>query len=197
MSTWTTPATFSAAAVLTAAQLNATRDNLNWLKGALTQLNVNSDTAKASITPALVGCRVYKAADQTITTGIQTAVNCDSERFDSDAFHDTVTNNTRITIPTSFGGYYLIGGGVSWAANATGYRYVGVRVNGTDIIDLDRNPAGNSGTQTTELEVCTLYQFAAADYAEMIVAQNSGGNLNVSASTFYSPEFWTHRLSST
>jgi hypothetical protein len=197
MATWTAPKTWANAAV-TAAEFNThIRDNETWLKGAFTQLNVTSDAAKAKITPALVGARVYKAADQTITNNTQTALNFDSERFDSDTFHDTVTNNTRLTIPASMGGNYIIGGGINFAANATGQRVLYIYVNGTGAgfpIVADTNIPG--AATAVYMNVSTLFHFSAADYAELIVYQTSGGNLSVTAVSAASPEFYIHRHSS-
>lgn len=197
MSTWTTPSTWTAASTVTASQMNTEiRDHLNWIRSALTtQLNITTDTAKAKITPALVGCRVKKAALQTITTGTDTQINFDTEDFDSDAFHDNVTNNTRITIPASYGGYYMIGCSIEWAASSAGLRRINIRVNGANSIVQSRWTPTSGGT--TNDAISMLYQFAAADYAETQVAQTSGGNLDVTATTDLSPIFWIHRMSST
>lgn len=195
---WTTPKTWTNAAV-TAAEFNThIRDNETWLKGAFTQLNVTSDSAKAKITPALVGARVYKAADQLIANATEQIMTMDTERFDSDGFHDTVTNNTRLTIPASMGGYYMVGGHALYAANATGIRQTALYVNsvatGTRIATITVPPV----TATAVYEpVSTLWQFAAADYVELVCYQNSGGNLNVTAVQAASPELYIHRISST
>lgn len=195
MATWTTPITWVNGAV-TATQFNAhIRDNETWLKGAFTQLNVTSDSAKAKITPALVGARVFKAAAQALTTGVSTAVQFDSERFDSDAFHDNVTNNTRITIPASMGGYYIIGGSAQFNASATGHRQLAIVLNGTTSIAVQLT-AAISGVDIN-MSVATLYQLAATDFVELFALQTNGTNINLNAATNYSPEFWIHRLSST
>lgn len=192
---WTTPKTWTNAAV-TATEFNThIRDNLNWLKGAFTQLNVTSDSAKAKITPALVGARVYKAAAQGITTGVSTAIQFDTERFDSDAFHDNVTNNTRLTIPASMGGYYVFGAHIQFNASATGYRQVAIVVNATTSLAVATTPA-ISGVDLN-MSVAALYQLAATDYIETYVLQTNGSSINVNAATNYSPEMWIHRMSST
>ncbi len=57
--------------------------------------------------PTLAGVTVRKAAEQTAadyTTPI--AVVWDEEDFDTDGFHDNVTENTRLTIPAKFAGFY-------------------------------------------------------------------------------------------
>jgi hypothetical protein len=194
---WTTPKTWSSAAI-TASEFNThIRDNENWLKSALAQLNVTSDSAKAKITPALVGARVTRSADQSITTATQTAIAYDSETagFDSDAFHDNATNNSRITIPSSFDGYYIFGSSIQFASNATGYRQVNLQLNGATPLAVDSLPIV-AATIDTRITTSGLRSFAATDYIETIVTQTSGGNLNVEVVAQFSPWMWIHRLSS-
>ena len=156
---------------------------------------MTTDTAKASITPALVGARAYNSGNVSINNTTTTQLTFNSERFDSDAFHDTVSNTGRLTIPTAYGGYYILGANIEWAVNGTGVRITQIRLNGSTIIAVQLTPAG--ATYDLAQSVATLYQFAAADYADCAVHQSSGGSLNVQATSAYSPEFWIHRLSST
>jgi hypothetical protein len=68
MSTWAAPATFSSGAVLTAAQLNATRDNLNWLKGALNVLT--NSTAADTGTTTRINLTLTSATDLAVATSV-------------------------------------------------------------------------------------------------------------------------------
>ena len=52
-----------------------------------------------------------------------------TDRFDTDAYHDNSTNNTRMTIPAGLGGRYLIGGTVGIAQDATGQRAARIYLN--------------------------------------------------------------------
>ncbi len=195
MATWTSPITWVTGGV-TASQFNQQiRDNETWLKGALTQLNVTSDSAKAKITPALVGAKVYKSALQTITSGVDTVLTFDSERFDSDGFHSTSVNTSRITIPAGMDGYYLLGCDVAFAGNATGVRRVAILQNGaTELVKVDLHVVSSAGVSVGTPPL--FNQCAAADYFEVRVLQSSGGNLDVSALD-YSPVFWIARFFST
>src|SRR6266498_153432 len=85
--------------------------------------------------------RVYHNVAQTTTTAIALALAFNSERFDTDTIHDTLTNNTRLTCKTA--GVYEIGGGVEFAANATGVRSLQIRLNGTTaIVEQDITSTG-------------------------------------------------------
>jgi hypothetical protein len=56
---------------------------------------------RALMTRAHSGCKVYKSADQTTAnyTG-ETMVAWDAEDYDNGGWHDNVTNNTRMTVPS-------------------------------------------------------------------------------------------------
>ena len=133
-------------------------------------------------------CRVYNSANQSVATATFTTITHNSERFDVGGMHSTVTNTSRITIPTGGGGRYLIGAGLFWAANATGQRAITILLNGTTRIVYD-NRAAVAAVESVH-QVTTLYNLAAGDYIEMSVYQNSGGNLNATVAANYASEFW-------
>ena len=156
----------------TAAIFNAhVRDNLNFLYGA-------------------PSCRVYHNAAQAITTATYTAVALNSERFDNDTMHNTVTLNSRITATTA--GRYLFVSNVEFVANATGIRESRI-LRGATLIAGALLPVV-SVAAVTVLNVATIYSMAAADDVEISVYQSSGGNLNVNSTANYSPEFMAHWL---
>jgi len=134
-------------------------------------------------------CRVYNSAAFTHnSTGNSLAITFNSERVDVGGCHSTVSNTSRLTVPAGEGGWYAFGGGVTIAANATGVRILWVRLNGTTSL-VKHNQDGLGGNEVN-LAVSSRYQLAAADYIELMVYQNSGGNLNVNATGNESPEFW-------
>lgn len=152
--------------------------------------NVNV-LATAAIVPTkflAIAAHVYNSASISISNNTETALTFDSERFDSDALHSTVTNTSRITIPTGMAGRYFIWGNVEWAFNSTGYRLVSIRLNGTTALSVVRVTAP-SGTLVEQMNISSLYQLAAADYVEMTVIQTSGGALNAAAQPNYAPAF--------
>lgn len=130
-------------------------------------------------------CRVHNSASQTISNNTLTAITFNSERYDTATMHSTVTNTSRITIPVA--GIYNIVGSVEWPANGTGTRQALIRVNGSTTIAGSTAP-GNAAASSPNT-VGTQYKFAVNDYVELMVFQNSGGNLDAQLNANQSPEF--------
>jgi len=64
---------------------------------------------ETSSAPALVGVQATRTNVSTsLTGGTAAALLFPTENFDTDAFHSTATNTSRITIPTGKGGKYLV-----------------------------------------------------------------------------------------
>jgi hypothetical protein len=121
-----------------------------------------------------VGASVYKTSNQSIANNTTTTITWDAEVFDTNAFHDNSTNNSRMTIPAGYAGKYAITGLVSWGSSATGYR----------IVEIFKNGATNgfmwSGAMSQYYAVAAIkiLDLAEGDYVEIKGYQNSGGNLN-------------------
>lgn len=129
--------------------------------------------------------RVFHNANQSIATGVATALAFNSERWDSDIIHDNVTNNSRLTAKTK--GLYQIELSMEWASNATGQRQVFIQANGTTPIATLRMDA--AAASTTQMSISTQYRLNVNDFVEAFVFQNSGGNLDVTTNAQFSPEF--------
>jgi hypothetical protein len=142
-------------------------------------------TAPEWFTPP--ACRVYHNAAQSINNATTTALAFNSERFDTEAMHDTSINNSRITIVTP--GVYLLTATVFFAGTAAGEYDAEFRVNGSTYIayENDRWPTG--GSISPGFAIATVYKLAANDYVEVTVAQNTGGAVNVQSIGNYTPEF--------
>lgn len=129
-----------------------------------------------------------KSGTQSIpTSGTAAAVTWDTESLDTDAAHDTVTNNSRYTAKTA--GYYRCYAQVEWAGNATGTRDIEFRVNGVATSYLKAHsgssPASNNCTATSGVLPVRL---AVNDYIEVFVTQTSGGALLVNITA--GEHFW-------
>lgn len=135
--------------------------------------------------------RVFHNAAQSIAHNTVTVLAFNSERYDTDTIHDTVTNNSRLTCKTA--GKYTITGNAEWAGNASGFRELAILLNGTTIIGTnDLSVGGVAGTLSHC--VSTEYALAINDFVELRAYQNSGAALNVSSSGNYSPEFSMHGM---
>lgn len=123
------------------------------------------------------GCHLRLSADQAIGNAALTAVTWDTEIEDTDAFHSTVSNTSRITIPAGITAI-RIGGHSVWTANATGRRYTQIKKNG---VQFDGNPVDNRvASDTGDITIWSPKLIVTAgDYFELYVYQSSGGNLSV------------------
>ncbi len=122
------------------------------------------------------GCLLLRSGNQSIANNTDVAVLFDNEGFDTDSFHSTSTNTSRITIPSGKGGYYQFNYNVMWAANSSGLREVMLFKNGTRV-QYYTALAITSGSQS---QAITMIQAGAVgDYFELYVFQNSGGAINL------------------
>jgi hypothetical protein len=86
------------------------------------QVLTSNGTTATWATPSsgsFAGCRAVNNANQSINNTTATAIAFQTETFDSDAFHDNSTNNSRLTIPAGKTGYYQISALVRWQNDAT------------------------------------------------------------------------------
>ena len=138
------------------------------------------------------GVKVYNSSNISISNSSDTSLTFNTEYWDDNTLHDTSTNPGRLIATVE--GRYLICGGVSWSSNATGNRNLSIRLNGTDTVKLESYKS-LSGSKS-HYAICVVVQLAAAEYAELMVFQNSGGSLNVERIASRSPEFMMQRLRS-
>jgi hypothetical protein len=170
---WTAPRTWVTSEVVTAAQLNThLRDNELWL---------NSSRA----------VRVWHSSAITVNDTSDKVLPFNSEVIDTDVFHNTSTNNTRLTVPAGMAGVYIIGGGSNFEQNGTGYRLLKVRLNGSTMIGGLTVPAVGNGP--TRLALTTVNVLAVGDYVELLAYQNSGGNLDCASGSDLTI-FWMVRI---
>ena len=127
-------------------------------------------------TPTFVGCRLTKSAVQSLDNATSTAITWNTEDFDTDGFHSTVSNTSRITIPTGKDGKYLITSLIGFDENSTGTRQVLLYKNGANALHVAQfKPADNTESQLT---FSTIQSLVATDYIELYAYQSSGGSLN-------------------
>ena len=152
-------------------------------------LTVNSGaTAPEWATPAggstFAGVRVVNNANQSIANTTATAIAFQTESFDSDAFHDNTTNNSRLTIPSGKTGYYQISALVRWQNDATTntVRQLRTYKNGsqTNVYTIPWVQNDDAYQVYTDL----LY-LTAADYIQLFVWHNDGAATNLLADSSF------------
>lgn len=133
--------------------------------------------------------RVYNNANLSIPHSTETTLTFNSERWDTDGIHSTISNTGRLTCKTT--GIYLIIAQVIWAANAAGYRELKLYHNANRI--AYEKKALTSDNYCFPF-LTTLANLAVNDYVTATVYQTTGGNLNALYDPCDSPEFMMARI---
>ena len=162
-------------------------------------VDVPEQVQAGSITPtetqARNRCGLKHSTSQVTTSATVLNLAWDSESYDSNALHNTTTNNSRITIPSGGNvGVWFFGGQVTFEDNGSGGRRLAI-VKNNDLVSiaevaLAAHPAGYPTICHVAISVDAP---AVGDYFELRATQNSGGNLNVgggSASWFSATHLW-------
>jgi len=118
---------------------------------------------------------------QTIANLTTTIVNWTAEDFDGASMHSTSSNTSRLNCVKA--GKYLASCLAHWASNNTGARQIGLKVNGTTIIESPIYPNNGIG-EDVNIHSDTL-NMVVGDYLEMVVWQASGGNLDLTVGSFF------------
>lgn len=126
-------------------------------------------------------CRANRTTTQSIADLTATAVSFTAaDSWDTDGFHSTVSNQSRLTVPSGLGGKYLIVASVPWANHTTGWRDLTIRANGSTGLDSTRVGSGVANPYPIST-ITTIQQLAAGTYVEVTAWQNSGAALDVLA----------------
>jgi hypothetical protein len=133
----------------------------------------------ASAGTTAVTCVLTKSASQTISGSTNTAVTWNTELIDTDAFHSTVTNTSRITIPAGLAGKYLVQGNIQWDQSTGANTRPMIYKNNAQ---FTQNRNENSIAVKYE-NISIVMDLAVADYIELYVWQNSGGTNDITCAT--------------
>lgn len=135
--------------------------------GTITAADINGIASAVNTNDLLVGARAFRSAALSVPTATVTVIGLDGETFDSGALHDNVTNNSRITIPST--GYYCIVGVVQHPTG-TGSVQTRIHKNGS-VVALTAQAAPTAGAH---IACITVESLTAGDYLELATFQTSG-----------------------
>jgi len=128
-------------------------------------------------------CSILRTSDGTIgnnTDVYPSLTKSATVEWDTDGFFDS-GSPAGITIPVA--GVYLLDLSFCWAANAAGWRSIGIVV-GSDTVAHERIPS--PGNVLCMQQVSCMRELAANDVVKMYCRQTSVGNLSMNA-TAYAP----------
>jgi hypothetical protein len=134
------------------------------------------------------------AAKVTNDTAVVTSDNSgvplhfNTERYDTANLHDNSTTTSNLALTAPVAGVYEVSASIRWEDNPAGERYIELFLNGDthlagDVID------DAPSTFTADQSVTATAKMDAGDSVEVLVSQNSGGDLDVQKQDAISPEF--------
>lgn len=123
------------------------------------------------------GVHVYStSASISVPNNTTTTLTFNSETYDTNGFHSTSSNTSRLTVPTGKGGYYFIYADLQYAASGSNNYNAQIAVNGNTIAAPSVGTSG--GTFNTSVAVHIAYALAEGDYVELKARQITGGALD-------------------
>lgn len=181
---------------------------LSGASGAPTRLAKGNDSDVLTIDPAThlpvwatpssgLGTHYAVVHHSTTTSipngGVSTPLAFDTEVSDTDAYHDTVTNNERLTIPSGQAGTYAVGFVAQLASgNGTGsYRIIDLVLNNTTPLAHSQGP---NTAASYGVSHCWIGRLAEADYVTVKMAHDANAAILTNRAASWVPVFWLVRL---
>jgi hypothetical protein len=120
------------------------------------------------------GARVNGTGNSNASDSVATMVRWDAEEYDTDAYHSTAANTSRLSINVP--GYYHVFAMLKYEANATGARFIDIYKNGDTSVPVAGYGAASAGAGDSTKVTCGAdSHFTAGDYIEVQAYQTSGG----------------------
>jgi hypothetical protein len=113
---------------------------------------------------------VKRTVQLSVANFTHTPIPFDSEIYDSNGMHSTVTNTTRLTVVES--GNYIIAGNVYWDGLTTGTNDLWLRLNGASALEAQMQMSTAATSYGHGLS--TMRLMGAGEYVELMVFQDSG-----------------------
>lgn len=125
-------------------------------------------------------------AAQELGNGTFSSFTYANEHYDTDAFHDTSTNTSRLTVPAGLGGTYLIWWRINMqdmtAVENCHYR---ILKNGTDALQTSLFTTPGSSNLTNSYDMAFVWPLVAGDYIESQGKSDSGATGGIFESVQY------------
>lgn len=147
-------------------------DYLNFTKAAIDALS-SPDRVHA-----------YQTAVTTLaTSGAWQVIAFDSELYDTNSMHSTVSNTSRVVATVT--GLYQVNVNVTFASNATGVRFLDLRKNAAGV-QTGGSSVGSARVHSVTANAAPVgftvdVPLTAGDYLEVFGFQSSGGSLSTAA----------------
>jgi len=170
----------------------ATDSHLALFDGATGKLIKDGGAVPAG--PYTQGAKVYSSADQALTQNAWTTIAFELEFWDTDAIHDNVTNNSRLTCKTT--GVYLVTAHINAIGGYTSQRNVQIQflVNGTPVGGASTLSAGTVA-EYVGLNYSTLLSLTANQYVQVQIHPGDVSGMKVYGSwATYMINFGMHRV---
>ena len=121
-----------------------------------------------------ISAHVTDASAQTISDNSRTAINFDTETYDTSSFHDNSTNNTRLTAPSD--GKYIVSGGF-YFSNATNSGVYGASIykGGSIVNGTSMRTFPDVTSEHRYQNVTSIIQLDATEYVELIASLDAAG----------------------
>lgn len=142
-------------------------DKLVFPAGTVTDLG-SGDVSVRELPVGAVGAKAYHNTTQgSLAAATYNPLNMNSEDWDTDGFHEGVTNPSRMTIPAHLSGYrrYLVRG-QTYVASTAATPYL--RINGTTLV------AGAQAASDQPMEIVAVLRLQPGDYVELCEYHASG-----------------------
>jgi hypothetical protein len=141
------------------------------------------DSTQFIDSPTQPRCAAYNNAVLSVADVTATALALNSEDYDTAAMHDTVTTNSRVTVPTGGDGLYLIVGFTTFAADVDGVRQLAIRKNGVTSLRSTASPVNSGAATVVAMSVQVIVALVATDYVELVATHSAGNALNVGSAS--------------
>lgn len=139
------------------------------------------------IDPSTKYALVSKTGNQAISAGTTTTLTWDSESADTDGFHDNVTNNSRLTVPSGVTKVRL-SGGCRNSQTTSGQTVVSITKNGASARGLPIRDEDNLSADNSLGVVSSIQEVTAGDYFEMRLFVTNAANAVAGDETWFQIE---------